>query len=32
MATLLKFSGTFSDEFPSNDAIEAADSDRAWPR
>jgi Arc/MetJ family transcription regulator len=34
MASLLKFSGTFSDEFPSNEDIEAADSarERAWPR
>jgi hypothetical protein len=33
MASLLKFSGSFSDEFPSNEAIEAADSarERTWP-
>jgi Ca2+-binding EF-hand superfamily protein len=32
MAALLKFSGTFSDKFPTNEAIEAADlkCDQEW--
>lgn len=28
MAALVKYSGTFSDQFPSNDAIEAVDAKR----